>query len=272
MATPENQKVRKGRKELGEMLRAKRPELNVDDDDEFYGAIGDEFDESADYRTKAEEYRTRHDEADKVLNGMFNSDPRSADFFVSWSKTGTPVPGLLRTYGKEIRDAIDDPEKMDEWEKEDQAYKERIAEDEKLQEEYKANLQKSLEGEAEVMEKNNLTDEQMDAAYGLLLSIAKNVTSGVFAPDQIMMAVKALGYESAVAEAKEEGEITGRNDQIENRLRTGKRTDGMPGFQGEGRMPAQQAPQQPQQNLGALSRYDGNQRDIFARGNEKRRR
>ena len=269
MANPNNQQVRKNRNDVGGYLRTKRPDLNIDDDEELFGAIGDEFDENDAYRSEAEDYRKRHDESDKLINDLFTADKRSAHFFNSWIKEGTPVLGLLRTYGREIRDAIDNPEKLDEIAAAEKEFNDRQAEDERLDREYAENLKKSLEQDSEVMQKNGFTDEQMDAAYGLLIGIAKNVTMGIFASDHIEMAAKALGYDNAVAEAEQQAEIRGRNEQLESKYRGAKQTDGMPRFSGEGGAPQAGQPQKPQ--MGALDRYDGNQNDIFARGNERKR-
>ena len=89
---------------------------------------------------------------------MFASDPRSAEFLTEMSKGGNPVLSLLKNFGPDIKETLDDPDKMQEladvWAEEQQ----RIAKSKQLDDEYAENLPKSLDALKQFQEERDLTD------------------------------------------------------------------------------------------------------------------
>ena len=225
MATIENKEISKRDRQIGR-LREKYPDKKFEDDEEIYGQIGDDYDN---YEKEIGGYRER----EKALSDMFAADPRSAEFLTEISKGGSPVISLLKNFGPDIKEALDDPEKMQEvadaWAEE----QERIAKSRKLDDEYAENLPKSLEALRKYQEENNLTEEQADAIIFALINIVRDGVMGKFSPEMFDLMSKAINHDVDVADAQEEGEVAGRNQKVTEKLRKSKNGDGLAPLNGK---------------------------------------
>jgi hypothetical protein len=207
-------------------LKDKYPERSLEADDDIYGAVADDYDE---YDSKLKDYENDS----RALSDMLAKSPKSASFLTDMAQGVDPVIGLVRNYGMEIRDILDDPAKQEELAEANKEYVERVTRSNQLEEEYNMNLQKSLE-ELRVMQENEgLSDEQVDQAITYLIGIFQNLLVGKFTPDSIHMALNALNYDKAVATASQEGEIRGRNAKIEEKYRRPDMSDGLPMMGGQ---------------------------------------
>ena len=201
-------------------LRKKYPEKKFEDDEEIYGQISDDYDE---YEQELEGYRGR----EKTLSDMFAADPRSAQFLADMHNGQDPILGLVRNFGVEIKDVLDDPEMHDKIAEANKDFVERIAKSKKLDKEYESNMDASLETMRQYQTENNLDDAQMDSIAAHLLGIAADIVMGKFSRESLDMARKALNYEADVAAAGEEGEVAGRNAKITENLRKSNKGDGL---------------------------------------------
>lgn len=216
-----------------ERLRKKYPEKKFEDDEEIYGQISDDYDN---YEAELEGYRAR----DKSLSDMFAADPRSAQFLTDMHNGIDPVISLVRNFGVEIKDVLDDPEMQDKIAEANKDYVERVAKSKKLDEEYEKNMGTTLETLRQFQSERGMSDEQIDKLYELLLGIVRDGVMGKFSTETLDMASKALNYDADVATAGEEGEIAGRNAKIVEKLRKSKKGDGtapIGGKNGQGAAP-----------------------------------
>lgn len=207
-------------------LKAKYPERSFEADDDIYGAVADDYDE---YDSKLK----RYDEDSKALSDMLAKSPKSAMFLTDMAQGVDPVLGLVRNYGMEIRDILDDPMKQEELAEANKEYVERVAKSKQLEEEYNVNLEQSLEELRKMQEVEGLSDEQIDQAITYLVGIFQDLLVGKFKPESVKLALNALNYEKAVATASQEGEIRGRNAKIEATYRRPEATDGLPMMGGQ---------------------------------------
>lgn len=225
MDTIENKEVSKRDRHIGR-LREKYPDKSFENDDEIYGQISEDYDN---YEKELGGYRER----EKALSDMFASDPRSAEFLTEMSKGGNPVLSLLKNFGPDIKEAIDDPEKMQEladaWAEEQQ----RIAQSKQLDDEYAENLPKSLEALQKFQEERGLTDEQTDEIIFHLINIVRDGVMGKFSPEMFDLMTKAINHDEDVADAQEEGEVAGRNQKVTEKLRKSKNGDGLAPLNGK---------------------------------------
>lgn len=262
MENTENQEVKSKKELLKERLQGKYPDRNFESEDDFYSQISDDYD---DYDTRIGDYE-KHE---KALSDMFANDSRSARFLTEWRDGGDPVVMLIRQFGTDIKDALDDPERQEAIAAANKEFIERISKEKELESEYKENLAVSLSLLEQMQSDKGLSDEQVDDAMEFIIGIVKDALLGKFAPETIEMAMKAKGYDEAVAAAEHEGEVRGRNANIEEKLRKNTKGDGTARIDGQnntgGGMPKRSS-------LGALDNYDGNNRTIWERGNEKRTR
>lgn len=215
----DTEEVKSRRDQQLERLRKKYPEKKFEDDEEIYGQISDDYDQ---YEQELEGYRGR----EKSLSDMFAADPRSAQFLTDMHNGTDPVVGLVRNFGVEIKDVLDDPKMQDKIAEANKDYVERIAKSKKLDEEYEKNMDVTLETLRQFQTERGMNDEQIDKVIGLLLGIVRDGVMGKFSSATLEMAFKALNYEADVAAAGEEGEIAGRNAKITEKLRKRKEGDG----------------------------------------------
>lgn len=215
----DNNEVKSKRDQHLERLRKKYPDKKFEDDEEIYGQISDDYDT---YETELDDLRGR----EKSLSDMFAADPRSAQFLTDMHNGTDPVLGLVRNFGVEIKDVLDDPEMQDKIAEANKDYVERVANSKKLDEEYEKNMDTTLETLRQFQSERGMTDEQIDQVVTFLLGVVRDGVMGKFSTETLDMACKALNYDADVAAAGEEGEIAGRNTKITEKLRKSKQGDG----------------------------------------------
>lgn len=245
-----------------ERLSQRFPDRNWDDDEEMFGQINDDY---ANYDSQLAGYQER----EKKFSDMFTSDPRSARFLTDWREGGDPVLGLVRQFGTDIKDAIDDPARQEEIAAANKEYVERVAKNKELEETYRQNLQASLETLEKYQQEKGLSDDAIDEAMAFLIGIINDGIMGKFTTESIDMAMKALHHDADVQIAGEDGEVRGRNAKIDEKLRKKSAGDGVNTLAGANRSAAPK----PAENLGALGRMsDEATQNIYERGGENRRR
>lgn len=221
----ETKQVKSKRDLLKERLRSKYPEKEFSDDEEFYGQISDDFDDSD---KKLNDYKER----EKTFSDMFTSDPRSASFITDWRNGEDPVIGLIRRFGPEIKDAIDDPNMQEQIAAANKEYIERLEQSKKLDEEYKQNISETLSYLDKMSEEGQLDDDKIDDAMAFLFKIVHEGVAGKFTPETIDMAVKAINHDADVEDADRAGEVRGRNAKISEKLKKASRGDNLPVLDG----------------------------------------
>lgn len=211
----------KTKRELAlERMRAKYPDKDFDNDDVFYGQIVEDFVDGDDEIAK---YRDR----EKAFSDMFTADPRSAQFMMSWKNGEDPTLSLIRMFGTEIKDAIDDPERQEEIAAAQKEFVDRVAKEQEYEQMYKDNLAQTLTNIEQVQSQRGLSDDQVDEAMAFLQAIVSDGVLGKFTPESIDMALKAISHDADVEQAAHEGEVKGRNTKIEEKLRKEKKGDGI---------------------------------------------
>lgn len=229
----DTQDVKSKREQQIERLRARYPEKRFEDEDEIYGTIYDDYDQ---YEQELGELKGR----EQTLSDMFAADPRSAQFLTDMHKGEDPVLGLVRNFGVEIKDYLEDPEMQEEIEEANREYIERVARNKELEAEWKANEEETKETLRRFQEEKGLSDEEIDALFAKALGIVNDGVMFKYTYETLEMVSKAMNYDTDVATASEEGEIAGRNARITEQLRRPKQGDGtnpIGGRNGEGERP-----------------------------------
>lgn len=257
---PDTETVKSKREKTLERMRSKYPDEQFDDDEQLFGRINDDYDQ---YDSELAGYKEREGK----FSDMFISDPRSARLMMSWKDGDDPAVALIRLYGQDIKDAIDDPEKQEAIAEANKEYMERVAKEQKYEEEYSSNLAESLTVLEKAQQDKGLSDDQIDDAMAWFIGVAKDAMMGKFSPETIEMIIKAQHYDNDVAQAREEGEVRGKNAKVTETLRKPTRGDGtaqLDGKNGGGHR------RQSMPDLGAIDRYADGNMSIFERGGEKR--
>ena len=229
MAEEQKNTPQKNKRELFmERLKTKYPDDNFDDEEVLYGRLGEDYDNA---ENEIAEYKKHEDE----LAGMFAADPRSAGYLNSWRKGADPAVELIRMFGDDVREALDDPDKQEAIEEARKEYLDKVSKSKELEEEYSKNLEVSLEELSKFQEDNNLTDEELDNVSEFIMTIITDGINGKITRDTMDMALKALNHDTDIAEASHEAEVRGKNAKIIEKLR--KTGDGMAAMGGQNGIP-----------------------------------
>lgn len=226
MAETDNQAVMSKRDMMMERMRNKYPDKQFDDDEALYGQISDDYD-------ALDDELNGYKEREGKFSEMFTSDPRSAYFFTQWRDGGDPVVALVRQFGTDIKDAMDDPERMDAIAEANKEFVERVAKEKELEETYQTNLQESLSALEQWQADNGLSDEQVDEVMQHLIGIVSDGIMGKFTAESMDMALKAINHDTDVIDAEQTGEVRGRNARIDERLRGRAKGDGTASLDGK---------------------------------------
>ena len=116
----------------------------------------------------------------------------------------------------------------------------KLAEEQTIEEEYEKNFSESLQMLEKVQAEQGLSDDEIDAAYELIVRIANDAVLGKFSEETVLMALKAVNHDADVEAAQNEGLIAGKNYKVEEKLRKPNRGDGTPNLQGSNNMPSGQ--------------------------------
>lgn len=259
MQQPTEQPVKTKRDAFMERLKGRYPDKTFDDDEAVYGQINDDYD---DYDGKIKRYQ----DDEKALVDLFNKDERSAAFLSDWQKGEDPVSALVRRFGADIVEAMDDPEKADEIAEANKEYLERLAQSRELDEQYEKNIGESIAQINALQKEKGYTDEEIDKGMDKLIQIAYDAIVGKFSPEALEFAFKGLTHDRDVETAAHEAEVRGRNANIEAKLKKRAKGDGMPtAANAHGSRPQPMS----RPDLGVLGKAD--EPDIWARGDFKRK-
>lgn len=226
MAKDDNQAVKSKRDSMSERLRTKYPDREFADDEAMYGQISDDYD---DYEGQIANYKKNEED----LVNMMNIDPRSAYFLDNMKKGNDPVVEFVRMFGTDIKDRLEDPEWQEKLAEANKDFVERVAKEKELETQYDANLDETKENLRQFQESHGLTDDQVDEVFGVLAGIVGDGIVGKFSVESMELAMKAINYDTAVKDARDEGEVAGKNARIDEKLRSRKKGDGVTALNGK---------------------------------------
>lgn len=209
-----------------ERLQKKYPDKQFADDEAIYGQIGEDYDQ---YEQELGGYKER----EQALGDMFAKDPRSAQFFVDMHKGQSPWASYIKLFGPELKEMLDDPDAAKQIADAETEYLDRVTKSRELDAEYERNMSTSLETLRQFQSEQGLSDDQLDEVAAALIGIVRDGVMGKFAPETLVMILKAINHDTDVANASQEGEVAGRNARIKEQLRTSAKGDGLAPLDGK---------------------------------------
>lgn len=232
----ENNAVRSRRDQHLERMRKKYPDKKFEDDEEIFGAISDDYDQFEQTSQENEAMKAR----EKSMSDMFRSNPNAAFFLNDMREGNDPVMSLVRRLGMEVKDVLDDPAMQDKIEEANKEYLERVAKSRQLDEEYDRNMEVTLTKTLpEYQQQHGLSDDEIDAIGAAWIQIIREGIMGTLSPETISLIANGINHDTDVANAQEEGEVTGRNAKITENLRRSKKGDGLQTLNGRNGAPSQ---------------------------------
>lgn len=213
------------RKKITDRLRKRNPDSAYETDDDLLAGIDGEFD------TMDSDYADLNNNVTAITD-MFNSDPRSAAFLVDWKKGEDPVVGLIRRFGTDMVERLEDPDIAEQIAEANKQYLERIQQSKELDEQYSKNLEQTMADIDKLQSEEGISDDEIDEVWEFLKGIVEDGIVGKFSIDTIRMAMKAINHDNDVSMANREGEVRGRNQKITEKLRTREKGDGLGNIEG----------------------------------------
>lgn len=210
------------RQRLADRYRASHPDLNMDDENtDIYGLASDELD-------SYDKDRAARADVDGKMNKLFGDNPNAAKIFIGWANGQDPVENLLELYGDDLVEALQSQEgkekfkgALEKWRKGRQA-------DEEHTKKYDENMAQSARNLIAFADANGLSDEQLKPIVDKAWQMGSDIAEGLYTPELLEMVYKAGNYDSAVADAREEGRVTGKNENIRRELRKSKPATNLP--------------------------------------------
>jgi hypothetical protein len=241
----ENQEVMSPRDKVRGRLASRFPDRTFmgEDGTDDTDAIDSSIDEMmSEYETREAEYN----EQSKKLTDLFASDPRAAQAFMAWANGGPTkfTESLIMEFGDEFFDAFQSEEGRAKFIDAQKAWLDKRSAAEKADKEAEENFAKSVEDLKAFQAEHGLTDEEAIEVFDMVQKIGKDMVMGIYAPESLLMAYKAMKHDKDVSDARTEGEIAGRNTRIKEKIKTGDNLPPLPpslGGQGGSATPARPA-------------------------------
>lgn len=232
MPNVENQSVKSSRDRLIDSMSSRFPDrrFRAESADNAEGVEVDDLEQSVlDLIDNLDKVNNENMERNKRMTDLYSTDPFAARFSNGWLESGSPFVGLAKIIGTQrFREVMDSPnvqEKLTQIAAEENAH---IAEDDRLREERSANWANSLSMLDDFAAKHNLDE---DARVNLLLEyiqMADDAYMGKFTEQGLTALLNARNYQNDVTAARHEGEVAGRNQTIQNKLRQSRPSGTMP--------------------------------------------
>lgn len=233
------QPAKSRREQFGERLKKKYPDREYADDEALFGQISDDYDN---YDAEIGKYKDR----EKELADLFANSPSSARFITDMAKGKDPWLAVIDRLGIDgVTDLINNPDKQKEYAEANKKYVEKLAKEKSLEEEFQKNMLATTDMLEKMQEERGISDDKMDAAMDLVWKIMGDAIVGKVTPETVDIALKAIDHDADVATARNEGEVAGRNANIEAKLRKPNKGDGTPNLAGSNNAPTRQKGKKP---------------------------
>lgn len=191
--------------------------------DEDYDAAMDE------HLTDLEGYKERGKAANQKLIALFEAEPQVAEVVRDMIAGATFREALARHISPEDLTAIEGDPDYEGWNKNATDRMARLDKRKKDDEDFSNNISLSDAEITAFATKNEMTEESVQELLGKIDALFQDFKHGKVTQEALDRMQKAFSYEQALKEAKETGEIAGRNTSIsEARAADTKVGDGMP--------------------------------------------
>lgn len=191
-------------------MAEREPNLNLDDEDAYYGYMDGMVTEYDDFRKSSEAMR----------QNMANSPALTEMLMAARGQDGfDPVLWMIENRGLDL-DALRDDEKYAEKVTEARnAWLAKKAKDEETFEAAKANMPRSIEAIKAKQAEMGLSDEQANEIVGDIYQMGTDLTMGIIPVNIFEMLAKGKAYDKDVEEAREVGVAQGLETKVTDKLR-----------------------------------------------------
>lgn len=224
MESTENQKVLSSREKMRNRYAERYPDRDFNAENE-QNAIDDlAWEDIEGMESRLGEYE-KHG---KSLNDVFASNPKAARMFMHMAGGGNPIQYFIENFGDEFIDAMNSEEGKQAFLDSHEKWLKKVSDNKKLDEERDANFVESIKTWQAFRDEKGLSNEEAIEVFKKLNQVGEEMVMGIYTPESFLMAYNAMNYDKDVQTARTEGEVSGKNAKVEEKLRKGKRPESMP--------------------------------------------
>lgn len=220
-----SEEERPNRTAFSKRFSKRHSDIDFEDKEARYAAMNDDADALGQY-----------EESGAALSKMLDNNKWLAAMVLDSTRKGMHPFEWMASQGIDIKAALDDEELGKKVADQITEYQEKVAEQEKHGEELMKNLQKSREA----LDKLGLSEDEANELYGKVWGVIGDAEEGNISSDTWKLFKNAYNYDNDVSSAREEGAMQGRNEKIQNKVRTSS-SEGIPpslSSGGAGNMPS----------------------------------
>lgn len=197
-------------------MAEREPNLNLDDEDAYYGYMDNMVTEYDDYRASSDAMRKNMDHSPALAEMLMAArDEENFD----------PVLWMVRNKGLDIDALRDDPEYAEKVTKYHNEWLAKRAKADEINKQAAVNMPKSLEAIQAKAAELGLTDEQADEIVGEIYQMGNDLTLGIIPVNIFEMLAKGKTRDADVETAREEGIAEGLNTKVDYKLRKMSKTN-----------------------------------------------
>lgn len=192
-------------------MAERKPDLNLDDDDAYYGYMGDMMDEYDTYRESSEIMRRNLDHS-PALTDMLTAARGNKEF--------DPVIWMVEYQGLDLDALRDDPEYMAKLTEARNKWLAQRAKKDDTDKQIEANIPRSIEAVMAKRDEMGLSDQQVSEILAEILQMGGDLEVGIIPIKMFELMAKGMTRDADVELAREEGLAEGLNTKVEDKLRS----------------------------------------------------
>lgn len=193
------------------------PELDMENEDAYYESANSTLDELENYR--------KHN---SDLIGAFSNNKAFASMLMAAKNGEDPYEWMAANLGADISELLSEPEYAKKISEAARKFNESQEKGEASRKEYEANVQNTLAELQKIQQETGWDNEKCYNLASKVYDIIDEGLRGLITAETFHMVMNGMNYDSDVKNAREEGEVAGRNAKISEQLKKEKTPEGMP--------------------------------------------
>jgi len=214
------EKVKSKKDTFRERFSKRYPDLDMDDEEAYYGQAGTMMDEYEGYESNAKKLRDRMDESPFFAEMI--AAARDKDGF-------DPLVWMVEQKGLDLDALRDDPDYVKKLGEAREKHLRTMAAQADIDKQVETNMPKTIEAIKRKQLELGLTDEQTDEVVAQLYRVMDDLIVGKISPEQFEAQAKAMNYDKDVRTAHDEGVAQGLQTKVDDKLRSLENSQERPG-------------------------------------------
>lgn len=197
------------RERYRERYKTAYPDMDIDDEESFFGKANENLDELDEYR-----------ESNKALSEAMSKSSALASMLIAAKDGENPFVWLAENVGMDLRELANDPEFGKKMTSAVEAWQKKQNDGKAAQQEMEANFKKSVDALGELCNEKGIGQDEAQEIYTKFFeTIVEPATRGDVTKETWELMRKGMKYDSDIEDATRKASAKALNEKIENRLR-----------------------------------------------------